>query len=177
MNNLVETRPRSYLAVAAHCVESSRARGFLPTTFESANIRLNGMHSEIIELRLAIEKNDYRGMSLEGADIAIYALVVMHDLGCKNWVLRDRIHGGPPFRCEPATTVAPLHDYVNKAYRAWRDEKLVDLLISLELLLAMLVDIRKRCLQLKNSLQDDIAYKLAIDAGRPRLNGHLNERS
>jgi hypothetical protein len=135
------------------------------------------MHSEIIELRKAIEENDQRGMSLEGADIAIYALVVMHDLGGTNWVLRSRMHIGPPIHCEPATMVAPLHDYVNRAYRAWRDEERGDLLTSLELLLAQLVDLRKRCLRVPNSLPEDIAFKLAIDAGRPRLNGHLNARS
>lgn len=167
----------SYLAIAAHCVESSRARGFLPTTFETADVRLLGMHSEIIELRQAIAEDDQRGMSLEGADIAIYALVVMHDLGATNWTLRSRMHIGPPIRCEPATMVAPLHDYVNRAYRAWRDERPGDLIVSLELLLAQLVDIRTRCLKLSNSLPTDIAWKLAIDAARPRLNGHGNARS
>jgi hypothetical protein len=167
----------NYLAIAAHCVESSRARGFLPTTFETADVRLLGMHSEIIELRRAIEEDDQRGMSLEGADIAIYALVVMHDLGGTSWVLRSRMQIGPPIHCEPATMVVPLHDYVNRAYRAWRDEHRGDLVVSLELLLSQLVDIRTRCLKLPNSLPNDIAWKLAIDAARPRLNGHGNPRS
>jgi hypothetical protein len=167
----------SYLAIAAHCVEASRGRGFAPTTFETADVRLLGMHSEIIELRKAVEEDDQRAMSLEGADIAIYALVVMHDLGASNWTLRSRMHIGPPVHCEPATMVAPLHDYVNLAYRAWRDESRGDMLVSIELLLSQLLDLRTRVLRLPNSLPDDIAFKLAIDTGRPRLNGHLNARS
>lgn len=167
----------SYLAIAAHCVEASRSRGFTQSSLDTAPYRILAIHSEIIELREAIRSGTQREISLESADLAIYTLVLMFDLGNDNWVLRGRMHGGPRAHCSPAEMVAPLHDYADKAYRAWRRGSKTDVLVSLELLLAMLVDIRKRCLGLTNGLQEDVAHKLALDAARPKLNGHADPRS
>jgi NTP pyrophosphatase (non-canonical NTP hydrolase) len=178
----------SYLALAAHCAQASTARGFEPTTFETSPYRLLAMHSEVIEFRKAIEDaNDPKNtkderakqeaIRDEAADLANYALQVMRNLGATNWTLRSRVHEGPPTHALPETLVKQLHDDVDQAYRAWRRGDARDVCVALEILLAHLDDVRKRCLWLTTSLQEDVAHKLARDAGRPRLNGHSSPRS
>jgi hypothetical protein len=161
----------SYADIAQHCLAYSRAKGFHPTTMATCAVRLMCISKEISEFRDEIRKGDIQGMSLESADIAIYACVIMADLGTKTWITRGRMHLGPAPICSPSEMVDPLRNYVDQAFEAWRRTNTQDVLLALELLLAQLVDIRTRCLRLPNSLEVDMRYKLAWSARRPALHG------
>lgn len=164
----------NYLAIAQQCREYSRSKLFVATTFEDAPIRLCCIHAEISELQRAIEAGELRNQALESADVACYALLMLIDLGCESWEFRERIHGGPKMYRSPAELVAPLRAYVDMAFERWRRDDKRDLMICLELLIAMLVDVRTRCLRLPNSLQQDIQHKLALNAGRAACHGKNN---
>ena len=167
----------SFHAIAQQCVEYSRAKGFLPTTMDTAPIRLYCIQREISELRDEIRKGSVQGQSLESADVCIYALVMMHDLGNTNWTVRGRMHLGPPAMCGADEMVAPLREYVDCAFEHWRVGRAPDVCLALNMLIAQLVDVRTRCLRLPNVMQADCQYKLAIMQARPACHGNKDPRS
>lgn len=167
----------SFHAIAQQCVEYSRSKQFLPTTMDTAPIRLYCIQREISELRDEIRVGSTRGQSLESADVAIYSLVVMHDLGNTTWTVRSRMHLGPPAMCGADEMVAPLRRYVDQAFEHWRRGEQGDVCVALGLLLAQLVDVRTRCLRLPNVLQADCQYKLAMMQSRPPCHGGKNPNS
>jgi hypothetical protein len=81
----------SYHAIAQQIVEYSTAKQFTRTTWDTAPIRLKSIDREISELRDEIRSGNVRGQSLESADVAIYCLLIMHDLGNKTWTVRGRM--------------------------------------------------------------------------------------
>ncbi len=167
----------SFHAIAQQCVDYSRSKSFVPTTMDTAPIRLYCIQREISELRDEIRSGCVRGQSLESADVCIYALVVMHDLGNTTWTVRGRMHLGPPAMCSPDEMVAPLRRYVDMAFEHWRVGRQGDVVLSLGLLIAQLVDVRTRCLRLPNMLQADCQYKLAMMQSRPACHGGKDPRS
>jgi hypothetical protein len=167
----------SYLELAEQCVLYSASKEFSRTTWDTAPIRLYCMQREISELRDEIKTGNVRGQSLESADVAIYAIVVMADLGNTCWTVRSRMHCGPPAICAPDEMVAPLRHYVDLAFEAWRLGNQGDVCLSLGMLIAQIVDVRVRCLRLTNSLQEDCSYKLAIMRSRERCHGNKDPRS
>jgi hypothetical protein len=160
-----------YQSLAEQCVAYSREKGFAQTTFDTAPIRLYSMQREISELRDEIKAGNVRGQSLESADVAIYAVVVMADLGNTCWTVRSRMHCGPPAICAPDEMVAPLRHYVDLAFEAWRLGNQGDVCLSLGMLIAQVVDVRVRCLRLANGLEEDCSYKLAIMKNRENCHG------
>lgn len=167
----------TYAAIAEQCALYSREKGFEPTTMDTCAIRLMGISREISELRDAIKSGNRADMSLESADVACYAVLVMHNLGCTSWSARGRMHCGPAVACSPADMVDPLRRYNDLAFEAWRRGLRTEVILCLELLLAQLVDIRMRCLHLPNELAFDMALKLAYNRGRGALHGGKDRRS
>lgn len=92
-------------------------------------------------------------------------------------MVRHSVNIKTPLWTSASDLVRPLREYVRKAYAAWRIDARQDLFICLELLIAQLVDLRTRVLNLPNGLQNDIQYKLAINRGRGPCNGGRDPRS
>lgn len=167
----------NFEAISLECEAYSRAKGYLPTTMDNAAIRLKAIDKEISELTEEIRKGCGRGMSFESADVAIYSVVIMRDLGCTVWDVRQRMHIVPEPFDRPAELTAPLRKYGDLAFEAWQKADRKHVIMSLELLLAQLVDLRVRCLRLPNSLQFDMALKLAFMRSRERCHGGKDPRS
>lgn len=167
----------SYADIAQRCVEYSRRQGFSPTTMDTCATRLMSISREISEFRDAVRSGEVQAMSLESADIACYAVLVMHDLGARVWTTRGRMHSGPPAMCSPAEMVDPLRVYVDHAFECWRVGDTKNVIIALDMLLAQLVDIRTRCLRLPNDLVTDMRLKLAWNSKREALHGGKNPSS
>jgi hypothetical protein len=78
---------------------------------------------------------------------------------------------GPPAVCAPDEMVAPLRDYCDQAFEAWRRGEQGDVVLALSMLIAQLCDIRTRCLRLPNDLHFDMQCKMAIGRDRPPCHG------
>jgi hypothetical protein len=171
------TGPIDWRALADSAVGYRTRKRFEPATWDTAPIRLNCINSEIYELEEALEQ---RGSSAahsdwpvryELADIAAYTLTVLRDLGAENWDFRQSFHGGSRRHATPAEITAPLRKYARAAFEFWRKQQPKELLVSLEILLVAVVDVRTRVLGLPGDLTGDVHAKFAASASRPARHG------
>ncbi len=171
----------TYAVIAQQIVETSRARGSVASTWDTAPIRMKGLDAEIGELVRAMKLQDLRERvresSLESADVAAFALLLMHDLGNAQWHFRASVQKMGPVCDAAEVLVEPLREYSDRAYEAWRRGAKTDVFISLEILVAHVVDLRTRCLRLPNELHFDLQMVMAKNRGRCFAKEGKDERS
>lgn len=161
-------------ALAADVISYRDAKGFAVTTWDDLPTRLCCLHSECRELEDALATSfstAARAVRHECADIAMYALTILHDLGAPSWDLRQSYHQGASRFGSPAEFVAPLRKHVDDAFRAWRRGDQKDALICIELVLVALVDLKGRVLGHESSVAFDVRAKIAVSKDRPRTHG------
>lgn len=167
-------------ALADECIAYGRVKGFEPTTWHDLPTRLMCMSSECRELEDALSewstRRYFRGHPLlaprrECADIVMYGLSIMADLGTPNWNLRGSFHGGASRLSSPSEIVRPVRKCVDNAFRAWRMDSRKDALVCVELAIVAVVDLHRRVLGISAGVESSVREKIASSACRPRTHG------
>jgi hypothetical protein len=160
-------------ALASEVIAYRDSKRFAPSTWDTAPIRMNCINCEIYELEEALAPHSTATISVrhELADIVMYALSLLHDLGADNWEFRKSFHGGARVHSTAADLTSPLRNYAKKTFEAWRRRNAKEVAVCLEILIVAAVDLRTRVLGLSGDIADDVRSKIVSSADRPPTHG------
>ena len=160
-------------ALADTVIGYRNRKGFEPSTWDTAPVRMNCINCEIYELeealgaRAAATPAAWWPVRYECADIVMYSLTLLRDLGATDWEFRRSFHGGARAHASPAELTMPMRKYSRQAFEFWRKANPKELLISLEILVVSVVDLRTRVLVVPGTIETDVHAKIASSANRP----------
>lgn len=178
--------------LADECVAYSKSKGFEPSVWDTAPIRVACILREVEELTEALEawggqrqKVGMRHVKTVGeprwnvheelADVAIYSLLLLAYLETDNWNLRRTLN--EPIRMFESADrmVRPLRRYATKAHEYWRTGHRRDFFTSLEFVVLFANEL---ALTVVGQRIDDLArVRLAEMADRPARHGAKDPRS
>lgn len=169
-------------ALAARVIAYRDSKQFAPTMWGDLPTRLSCIHSEVRELEDALsalgEAAAHRSAAYleqvarhEVADIAMYSLSILHDMGRDSWSFRTSYHGGAARFCSASEMTRPLRRHTDDAFRAWRKGDRKDAMVCIELVLVALMDLRVRVLGWRGDVAIDVLEKIAASADRPPAHG------
>lgn len=179
--------PDELVRLSQSITEHSRDKEFVPTTFDTLPYRLASLQDEFFELECAIEmsricettatSHDPDAVFHEIADVGIYTILMLSDLGETNWTFRRSYGQGTSQWSSSSEITKQLRREWSSVFRAWRKGNRRDVMLGLELLFVSACHVNDVCLQSYCNLEARMWKKLEVLILRQPTHGGKDPRT
>ena len=146
---------KTWEELTADIVSMRSTMGFNPVTMDNAGSKTMCLVAELFEVEQALHGSG--DVAEELADVAMYALAMIHDLGGGVLTLRTARQGANPYQ-PPECFTALARKYAVEAFECWRRGKAKDVVISAEI---VHLHVARMALGLRVDLKAEVGKKIS----------------